>query len=210
MVDAFWDFVHATYSILNMFNKKIILASASPRRAEILKMAGVSFDVHPANTEEVVRQNIPPQEVVVDIARQKLEAIRLRFPNKIVLTSDTVVVLENEILGKPNGVEGAKEMLRKISGKVHEVITGVLIARDGFERSFSVTTKVFFKELTEEDIMYYIENYKPFDKAGSYAIQEYIGAVGIEKIEGDYYNVVGLPISRVVQELNNFFKEEPT
>lgn len=185
-----------------MFDKKIILGSASPRRADILKMAGIAFDVHPANVEEIVNGGLRPHEVTIDIAMQKMQAIKSKFPNDIILTSDTVVVLKGEILGKPNGVDGAKEMLQKISGNMHEVITGVVISKGDKEKSFSVTTKVFFKELAETDIDYYIEEYKPFDKAGSYAIQEFIGAIGIEKIEGDYYNVVGLPVSQVVEELS--------
>lgn len=187
-----------------MFHKKILLASASPRRADILKMAGIQFEVHPADIEEIVREDLAPSEVTIDIALQKLRAIQSKFPNKIILTSDTVVVLENEILGKPNGIVGAKEMLQKISGKAHEVITGVVISNGLKQTSFSVSTKVYFKVLSEAEIDFYIEHHKPFDKAGSYAIQEFIGAIGIEKIEGDYYNVVGLPISRVIKELIQF------
>lgn len=187
-----------------MFNKKIILASASPRRAEILTMAGIKFDVYPADVEEVVKDGFAPEEVTIDIAKQKMQAIKSKFPNDIILTSDTIVLLENEILGKPNGFEGAKEMLTKLSAKEHSVITGVVISKGESTKSFSVTTNVFFKELSEAAIDYYIENCQPFDKAGSYAIQEFIGAIGIEKIEGDYYNVVGLPVSRVVEELQFF------
>ena len=187
-----------------MFNKKIILASASPRRAEILKMAGIPFDVHPADVEEIVKEGLTPVEVTLDIAKQKMQAIKANFPNDIILTSDTIVLLGDEILGKPNGIQGAKEMLQKLSGQMHEVITGVVLAKGNKEKSFAVTTKVFFKELSEASIEYYIETYKPLDKAGSYAIQEYIGAIGIERIEGDYYNVVGLPVSRVVEELSIF------
>ncbi len=187
-----------------MFNKKIILGSTSPRRAEILRMAGVSFDIHPSDAEEVVKKGLSPEEVALDIAKQKMVALKPNFPNDIILTSDTVVVLGEEILGKPTGEDGAKEMLQKISGKTHSVITAVVLVQGEIEKSFAVTTRVFFKELSAESIDYYIKEFQPFDKAGSYAIQEFIGAIGIQKIEGDYYNVVGLPISRVVEELKAF------
>jgi len=187
-----------------MFNKKIILGSASPRRAEILKMAGVDFEVHAADVEEIVKPTLSPEEVTIDIAQQKLQAIQEHHRNEIILTSDTVVVIENDILGKPKNADDAKKMLQRLSGKQHSVITGVVLSQADKVKAFSVMTKVFFKELSEQDIDYYIKNYKPFDKAGSYAIQEFIGAIGIEKIEGDYYNVVGLPVSRVVEELSWF------
>jgi septum formation protein len=187
-----------------MFKEKIILGSASPRRAEILKMAEINFEVHAANVEEIVKPSLSPDEVTIDIARQKMKAIKKHYANKIILTSDTVVVLENDILGKPADAYEAKKMLQRLSGKQHAVITGVVLSKENQEKTFSVTTTVFFKELAESDIDFYIKNYKPFDKAGSYAIQEFIGAIGIEKIEGDYYNVVGLPISRVVEELKGF------
>jgi len=187
-----------------MFDKKIILGSASPRRADILKMAGVAFDVYSADVNEIIKENLSPEAVTIDIAQQKMQAIKSKFPTDIILTSDTVVVLKDEILGKPIGVAGAKAMLQKISGNMHEVITGVVLAQGDKEKTFSVTTKVYFKSLSNSDIDFYIENYQPFDKAGSYAIQEFIGAIGIEKIEGDYYNVVGLPVSKVVEELRNW------
>ncbi len=184
-----------------MYDQTIILASASPRRAEILRMAGVSFKVHPANIVEVIKEGLAPKEVTLDIAKQKMQASKHSFPNEIILTSDTIVVLGDEILGKPQGVQEALEMLQKLSGQMHEVITGVVLSKGSVQKEFTVSTKVYFKRLSKATIDHYIEQDKPFDKAGSYAIQEFIGAVGIEKIEGDYYNVVGLPISRVIEEL---------
>lgn len=182
-----------------MFNKKIILASQSPRRADLLRLANIDFEQQPTDIEEIVNPNLSPEEVTKDIALQKLNAIQRT--DKIVLASDTIVVLNNEILGKPTNLEDAKQMLKKLSGNMHQVISGVAIGFGEKTLTFAETTKVFFKELSDEDIEFYVSNFKPLDKAGSYAIQEYIGAVGIEKIEGDYYNVMGLPISRVVKEL---------
>ena len=188
-----------------MFNKKIILASASPRRAEILKMAGIEFDVRASNIEEIVNPKLTPLEIVKDIAAQKTLAIHNPNDESITLGADTIVVLEGHILGKPKNLEEAKLTLRKLSERVHEVITGVAIFKGEEKHVFAESTKVYFNHLSDEQIDYYIKNDRPLDKAGSYAIQEYIGAVGIEKIDGDYYNVVGLPIQRLVSCLSEHF-----
>lgn len=190
-----------------MFNKKIILASASPRRAEILKMANIEFEVRASNIEEVMKPDLSPEEIVQDLALQKTAAIHNSADNSITLGADTIVVLNNEILGKPTDLNQAKDTLRKLSGNMHKVITGVAIFNGEQQSVFQETTEVYFNELSDEQIEHYVENYKPLDKAGSYAIQEYIGAVGIAKIVGDYYNVVGLPINRVMRylmKINNF------
>ncbi len=189
-----------------MFNKKIILASASPRRAELLTLAGIQFEVCASNIEEIIDSNLPPTEIVKDLAAQKSAAVHQKETGQITLGADTIVVLENEILGKPKDLNEAKKMLHKLSGKNHEVITGVAINYGENKNSFAVVTNVFFKELSIEQIDYYVQNFQPIDKAGAYAIQEYIGAVGIEKIEGDYYNVVGLPVQRVVEVLEKILK----
>ena len=188
-----------------MFNTKIILASASPRRSELLTLAGIPFDVRASNIEEVVNYNLTPEEIVCDLAKQKAAAVHNEDDNSITLGADTIVLLGNAILGKPIDAADAKNMLQKLSGKMHNVITGVALAKGSTVETFSVTTNVFFKVLSKEQINYYVETFEPMDKAGSYAIQEFIGAIGIEKIEGDYYNVVGLPIQKVYETLNKHF-----
>lgn len=185
-----------------MFNKKIILASASPRRAEILKMANIEFEVNASNIEEIINPSLSAVEIVKDLARQKTAAIHNSVNRDITLGADTIVVLGNKILGKPRDLEEAKSTLKALSGQVHQVITGVAIFNGEEQNIFAVTTEVHFNNLSDEQIEFYVEIYKPLDKAGAYAIQEYIGAVGIEKIVGDYYNVVGLPIQEVIRRLN--------
>lgn len=187
-----------------MIKEKIILASQSPRRKEILEMAAIEFDIHLANIDELIDENLSPIENVVSLAKQKAKAVLSHYENKIVLAADTIVLLENEIIGKPKDEKNAFEILKKLSGKKHEVITGVCIARSEKEESFYDITSVYFNQISDEEINFYIKNYKPFDKAGAYAIQEWIGAVAISKIDGCYYNVVGLPISKVVEVLKCF------
>ncbi len=186
-----------------MFKEKIILASQSPRRKEILEMAAIDFDVELANIIELLDDKLTPIENVISLAKQKAKAVAIQFTNKIVLAADTIVLLENEIIGKPKDENNAFEILKKLSGKRHEVITGVCLLKNDIEITFHDTTAVFFNTISDEEINFYINKYKPFDKAGAYAIQEWIGAVAISKIEGCYYNVVGLPISKVVNALNN-------
>lgn len=185
------------------FNHSLILASNSPRRHEILKGAGYSFKVQSTNIEETFPEDMPTDEVAQYLAVKKANALKVEG-EEIVIAADTVVVLENDILGKPKHAGIAEIMLHKLSGKRHDVITGVAISDRKKMIQFSDTTAVFFKSLTEEQIDYYIKNYAPFDKAGSYGIQEWIGMVGIERIEGSYFNVMGLPIHRVNEELMKF------
>lgn len=185
-----------------MFTKKIILASASPRRAEILKMANVNFEVRASNIEEIVQPHLSPEEIAQDLAQQKTAVVHNAGDGSITLGADTIVVLENEILGKPNDAAEAKKTLEKLSGKMHCVITGVAIFSGERQMIFADTTEVYFGELSTEQIDFYIEKYQPLDKAGAYAIQEFIGAIGIKKIVGDYYNVVGLPINKVIRKLD--------
>jgi septum formation protein len=181
--------------------QKIILASQSPRRKELLTLANIAFDALTPNTDEQFPPELNFEEAVIYIAKQKALTIAKSYPTEIILAADTVVIIKNTILGKPTNELEAKAMLAALSGNTHQVITGVCIIKNGEEISFADTTLVTFNKLNESQINYYISNYKPFDKAGAYAIQEWIGAIGISKIEGDYYNVMGLPINKVAQIL---------
>lgn len=185
---------------------KIILGSKSPRRQELLKGLDISFEVRVIETEETFSLTMPSREVPEFLAIEKGKAhISFMDEEELIITSDTLVVCENEILGKPKDWEHAVEMLHKLSGKQHEVITGVCLTTSKKTISFSDTTKVFFKHLTEEQISYYVDKYEPFDKAGSYGIQEWIGYTGISSIEGSYFNVMGLPVSKLFDVLNKEF-----
>ncbi|MBV8255390.1 MAG: septum formation protein Maf [Chitinophaga sp.] len=183
----------------------VILASQSPRRKQLMEQAGIPFVIKVADTDESFPDTMPISEVPVFIARQKAIVIQaISSPEEIVVAADTVVVLDNTIIGKPQDREDAIRILTALSGREHLVITGVVIRRGDKEVAFSKETGVFFNPLTPEQIAYYVDNYKPYDKAGAYAIQEWIGAVAIDRIEGCFYNVMGLPVSRVVEELERF------
>lgn len=183
---------------------KIILASQSPRRKQLLEWAEIPFEIMVKETDEHFPPGIPPEEVAVYIARNKALAVQDAAPGQIVLAADTIVVLGDHILGKPVHREDAVSMLLALSGEKHRVITGVVIRKDEKEIAFSDITDVEFHELTEEGIEFYVDKYKPYDKAGAYAIQEWIGVVGIRAVQGDFYNVMGLPVSRVVRALRQF------
>ncbi len=191
--------------------KDFILASQSPRRKLLLEWAEMSFEIIVKSTDEKFPEALSIDEVPVYIARQKAIAVKEHiqtayhqlYARKPILAADTVVVLGNEIIGKPKDREHAIAILSKLSGKKHQVITGVVILHEEGEIAFLDKTEVEFYPLTNEQIEYYIDHYKPFDKAGAYAIQEWIGVVGIKSINGDFYNVMGLPISRVVQAFQN-------
>jgi septum formation protein len=166
---------------------------------------GFDFDVRTKDTDERFPDSLSPKEVPLYLAALKANALIDELKQgEVLITSDTIVLLDNEILGKPTSPANAKEMLRKLASKNHEVITGVHLKSLEKSHSFSVSTKVFFKPLTEEMIDFYIENYNPCDKAGSYGIQEWIGFVGVDRIEGSYFNVVGLPVAELWDALNNF------
>jgi septum formation protein len=180
--------------------KKIILASRSPRRKMLLEWAEIPFEVKVQETDEAFPPGLKVEEIPIAIARNKAHAIQKNI-DEVVLAADTVVVLGDEIIGKPAHIEDARKILKKLSGQVHRVITGVVILNGEKEISFSDITEVSFHELNDDQINFYIEKYKPFDKAGAYAIQEWIGVIGIQKINGDFYNVMGLPVSRVVKTL---------
>ena len=181
--------------------KKIILASQSPRRRQLLEWAEIDFDVVISDTDESFPPDLEPRETAVHIARQKAIKVKQSNPDKIILAADTIVVLNGEILGKPASMDEAIRILQKLSGKKHVVITGVVILSQQEEIAFYDSTEVYFHDLTQEEISFYVNKYRPFDKAGAYAIQEWIGVVGIKSVNGDFYNVMGLPVSRVVREL---------
>lgn len=184
---------------------KLILASQSPRRSQLMADCGLEFEVMGYDLDEEYPDTLAAAEVPEYLARLKSEG----FPHdlaedQIVVTADTVVICDGRILGKPQDEEVAKEMLRTISHREHRVVTGVAIRSHERIVSFSCESTVFFRELSAEEIDYYVEKYKPLDKAGSYGIQEWIGYIGIERIEGSFYNVMGLPIQRLYTELKNF------
>ncbi|MCS6819227.1 MAG: Maf family nucleotide pyrophosphatase [Chitinophagales bacterium] len=181
--------------------KKIILASSSPRRKDLLCMTEIPFEIRVKHTAEIHPRGVPEREIPVFLAKQKAHALADEIEEEIVIGADTIVLLDNKILEKPSSPEHACEMLKLLSGRTHEVITGVCLYSKEKEVVFSETTKVTFYPLTDEQINYYVSHYRPFDKAGSYACQEWIGAIGISRFEGDYFNVVGLPVSKVYRAL---------
>ena len=187
----------------NLANKKIILASKSPRRQELLRGLGIPFEIRTKEIDENFPNTIDASDVASFLAQKKAEAFELSI-DEILITSDTAVLLTNRILNKPQNTEEAIEMLKSLSEKTHKVCTGVCIKSIEKEVLFSDFTSVTYKPLSTDEIEYYIKHFKPFDKAGSYGIQEWIGFIGVEKIEGCYYNVMGLPLSKLYQELLDF------
>ena len=187
----------------NLINKKIILASKSPRRQELLRGLGIPFEIRTKEIDEDFPNTIDASDVASFLAQKKAEAFELSI-DEILIASDTAVLLTNRILNKPQNTENAIEMLKSLSGKTHKVCTGVCIKSIEKEVLFSDFTSVTYKPLSTDEIEFYIKQFKPFDKAGSYGIQEWIGFIGIEKIEGCYYNVMGLPLSKLYQELLDF------
>ena len=186
-----------------MFNGKLILGSASPRRRELIEGLGLDCEVRIESVEENYPADLNIYKVPEYLAQIKaqplLEGIK---EDEVLLTSDTVVIMNNDILHKPKDEQNAYEMLKALSGQMNEVVTGVSLISNETKVVFSSITKVFFSTLRDEDINYYIERYKPFDKAGGYGIQEWIGQIGVERIEGCFYNVMGLPIHQVWEHLN--------
>lgn len=183
---------------------RVVLASNSPRRQELLKSLDIDFEVMVKDgVEEDFPQTLKNKEVAEYLAVKKAQAYagEVKMDNLLLITADTIVVCDGVILGKPADATEAREMLKMLSGKNHKVITGVALTTPQVQRSFSVKTKVYFKRLSEADIDYYIQRYQPFDKAGAYGIQEWIGLVGIDYIEGSYHNVMGLPVQRLYAEL---------
>jgi septum formation protein len=181
----------------------IILGSASPRRQQFFKDLQLNFTIQVKEVDEVYPAELQGSEITDYLADLKSKAFTNLGDNELVITSDTIVWLENKALEKPKNEAEAFAMLRKMSGKKHEVITSISLKTAHSQKIVNDTTAVFFKELTDEEIKYYIKNYHPFDKAGGYGIQEWIGFIGIEKIEGSYFNVMGLPVHKLYKELQN-------
>lgn len=182
---------------------KLILASNSPRRKELLAGLGIPFEVRTLqDIDESYPADLPVDQVALYISGKKADAYRATLaPDELVITADTVVIVGKEILGKPVDEADATRMLRLISGRTHQVTTGVCMLTTSAERRFAVTTDVTFKPLSDNEIHYYITHYKPFDKAGAYGIQEWIGCVGVTSLNGSYYNVMGLPIQRIYETI---------
>jgi septum formation protein len=184
---------------------KIILASQSPRRKQLMEAAEIDFEVIVADVDETNPPGMRGEEVPEYLAKKKADAIQHMVKDAIVIAADTVVLLDHHILGKPTSEANAIEILSMLAGRMHYVVTGVCIQSKHKQVAFSVTTEVYFRPLSVAQIEHYVSNYAPFDKAGAYAIQEWIGMIGIEKINGDYYNVMGLPIGEVVKTLHRDF-----
>ncbi len=187
----------------NLNRYKVILASNSPRRKELLGGLGIPYEVKTMpDIDESFPEGLPGEEIPLYIARAKASAYREQMEaDELIITADTIVWLDGVVMGKPIDEEDARRMIRALSGKTHQVITGVCLTTKDVQKGFSTTTDVTFASLTEEEIAYYVEHYRPMDKAGAYGIQEWIGFVGVQDIRGSYFNVMGLPIQRLYQEL---------
>lgn len=189
-----------------MFSKKIILGSSSPRRKQLIEQLGMRCEIRKKEVEEVFPAELSHYDVPEYLSKLKAEPLKQSIrEDEVLLTSDTVVIHNNQILEKPKDHAAAVEMLERLSGSINEVVTGVYLYNPNHEKSFSVRTKVYFKVLTPQEIEYYVTHYKPFDKAGAYGIQEWIGMIGVEKIEGCFYNVMGLPMNELWKVLNEEF-----
>lgn len=186
--------------------KSLILASNSPRRKQLLHEAGFAFTVEVLPTDESYPAELPAEAVAGYISREKVEQFRGKSPDALVLTADTVVIADHHILGKPADAPDAFRMLKMLSGRSHKVVTAVSLLADGHITTESDVAEVYFRSLEDWEINHYIEAYKPFDKAGSYGIQEWIGMVGINKIEGSFYTIMGLPVQVVYQLLKPYFQ----
>jgi septum formation protein len=188
-------------------NYKLILASRSPRRQQLLSELGLKFDVVITEYEEIFPEGLSGEEIARFIAHEKAASFKDNISdNEIVIAADTIVWCNNNVLGKPLDRNDAIRILKEISGNTHDVITGVSLRSKTNEITFSESTKVTFETLTEEEINYYIDEYKPYDKAGAYGIQEWIGIIACSHIEGSYFNVVGLPVQRLYKELQKFIQ----
>lgn len=183
---------------------KLILSSNSPRRRELLAGLDIPFEIRIVEgIDESYPDTLKTDEIAEFIAQKKAAAYQIGH-DEVLITADTIVVLDDQVLGKPVDAEDAKDMLRKLSGKTHQVITGVCLKDYDKQHHFSVVSDVTFKTLSEEEIGYYVETYKPFDKAGAYGIQEWIGYIGVTGLHGSYFNVMGLPVQRIYEELKKF------
>ncbi len=190
--------------IPNIENYKFILASQSPRRQYLLKEIGLEFDVKHKHIEETYPDNLKEEEIPLFLAKKKAGEFNNLLENEILITADTIVWMRDKVLKKPVDKEDAMRILNELSGKCHQVYSGVCIKSRDKEVLFSSCTDVYFKKLTYTELDYYIDRYEPYDKAGAYGIQEWIGYIGVEKINGSYFNVVGLPIQKLYTELDDF------
>ncbi len=187
------------------FPYKIVLASNSPRRKELLAGLGIPFEVRILEgIDESYPADLPTKEIAEYISQKKAAAYRETMrADEVLITADTIVVLGDEVMGKPHDAGDARRMLRQLSGKTHQVITGCTVTRQTDRHCFSVVTDVNFKQLSDEEIDYYVDTYQPMDKAGAYGIQEWIGYIGVTGLSGSYYNVMGLPVQRIYEVLKN-------
>lgn len=186
-------------------NKKLILASKSPRRQFLLKDLGLNFEVHTKEVDESFSDTLQAQDIPLYLCKKKADAFEAELDeNTIVITADTIVWINGQVLNKPEDHADAVRMLKLLSGNMHEVYTGVCLRSKNKTKTFHSLTKVYFKKLSDEEIEYYVSNYKPFDKAGAYGAQEWIGYIAVEKIEGSYFNVMGLPLKELYEELLKF------
>ena len=189
-----------------MMKYKIILASNSPRRKELLAGLDVQFEVRIIpGIDESYPETLPTMEIAEYIAQKKAKAYRETMADdELIITADTIVVLDDKVLGKPKDAEEARCMLHALSGKTHQVVTGVVLTTKEQQKHFSVVSNVTFKTLSDNEIDYYVDTYKPMDKAGAYGIQEWIGYVGVTRLEGSYFNVMGLPVQRIYEAMKEF------
>jgi septum formation protein len=187
----------------NLKNRHIILASQSPRRRYLLKQLGLAFTEISAEVDETLPGGLTPDETAIYLAEKKADHFQslLTDPKNILITADTLVLINGTILGKPEGRNGAVKMLETLSGNMHQVVTGICLRSRDKCRTFTSWTDVYFKVLSQEEITHYLDEFRPYDKAGAYGIQEWIGYIGITRIEGSYFNVMGLPIQRLYEEL---------
>ena len=187
----------------NLEKYKVILASGSPRRRELMAGLGVNYEVRILpDVDESYPDTLQGEEIPLYIAKEKADAyIPMMQPDELIITADTIVWLDGKVLGKPRDREDALQMLRTMSGRTHKVFTGVCITTTDWQRSFTAQTEVRFATLSEDEIIYYVDNFKPMDKAGAYGVQEWIGFIGVENISGSYYNIMGLPVQRLYREL---------
>ena len=192
-------------SKMPLLSRPLILASNSPRRQQLLKEMDFDFTVKVRPTDELFPTDLSAKEVPAFLAKQKAEQFKHDLKSELILCADTVVVVDNEILNKPANADEAKAMLKKLSGRSHQVITGICLLNETETQLETDIAEVFFRQLTDNEMDYYIKNYQPFDKAGAYGIQEWIGMIGIERIEGSYFTVMGLPTHQVYNLLSPYF-----
>jgi len=190
----------------NLKGKHIILASRSPRRRYLLKQLGLEFTEISGEVDETIPAGITPDEIARHLSEKKASHFEelIKDSNHVIITADTLVLIDGQIIGKPDGYEEAYRMLRLLSGKKHQVVTGVTICSQQKRLTFTDWSDVYFKELSEEEIHYYLKHYQPYDKAGAYGVQEWIGYIAITRIDGSYFNVMGLPLQKLYEELRKF------